>query len=94
MSEKQQQRVLRAGIYAEDGTLISDEHILTFDYTSDNTREREMPIKFLLSRAADRFNNQDVFLKLQEQRGKTSHFDDYTSHRFQLRRGIATDFDF
>ena len=38
--------------------------------------------------------NQDVFLKLQEQRGKTSHFDDYTSHRFQLRRGIATDFDF
>lgn len=94
VSEKQQQRVLRAGIYAEDGTLISDEHMLTFDYTSDNTREREMPLKFLLSRAADRFNNQDVFLKLQEQRGKTSHFDDYTSHRFQLRRGIATDFDF
>lgn len=94
VSEKQQQRVLRAGIYAEDGKLISDEHMLTFDYTSDNTREREMPIKFLLSRAANRFNNQDVFLKLQEQRGKTSHFDDYTSHRFQLRRGIATDFDF
>lgn len=94
VSEKQQQRLLRAGIYAEDGTLISDEHMLTFDYTSDNTREREMPLKFLLSRAADRFNNQDVFLKLQEQRGKTSHFDDYTSHRFQLRRGIATDFDF
>ncbi|MBZ4022878.1 TIGR02687 family protein [Rhodobacter sp. TJ_12] len=94
VSEKQQQRVLRAGIYAEDGTLISDEHMLTFDYTSENPREREMPIKFLLSRAADNFNNQDVFLKLQEQRGKTSHFDDYTSHRFQLRRGIATDFDF
>ncbi len=36
VSEKQQQRVLRAGIYAEDGTLISDEHLLTFDYTSDN----------------------------------------------------------
>lgn len=94
VSEKQQQRVLRAGIYAEDGTPISDEHMLTFDYTSDNTREREMPIKFLLSRAADRFNNQDVFLKLQEQRGKTSHFDDLTCHRFLLRRGIATDFDF
>lgn len=94
VSEKQQQRVLRAGIYAEDDTLISDEHMLTFDYTSDNSREREMPIKFLLSRAADHFNNQDVFLKLEEQRGKTSHFDEYTSHRFQLRRGIATDFDF
>ncbi|WP_413221033.1 BREX-1 system phosphatase PglZ type A [Tritonibacter mobilis] len=94
VSEKQQQRVLRAGIFAKDGTLISDEHLLTFDYTSDNPREREMPLKFLLSREADRFNNQEVFLKLQEQRGKTSHFDDYTSQRFQLRRGIATDFDF
>lgn len=94
VSEKQQQRVLRAGIFAQDGTLISDEHMLTFDYASDNPREREMPLKFLLSREADRFNNQDVFLKLQEQRGKTSHFDDYTSQRFQLRRGIATDFDF
>lgn len=94
VSEKQQQRVLRAGIYASDGTLISDEHSLTFDYTAENAREREMPIKFLLSRDADRFNNQDVFLKLQEQRGKTSHYDEYTSHRFQLRRGISTDFDF
>ena len=67
---------------------------LTFDYTSQNARERELPLKFLLSRDADRFNNQDVFLKLRERIGKTSHFEDYTSHRFQLRRGISTDFDF
>ncbi|PRY94294.1 BREX-1 system phosphatase PglZ type A [Donghicola tyrosinivorans] len=91
VSEKQQQRVLRAGIYAEDGTLISDEHTLTFDYTSENIREREMPIKFLLSRTADSFNNQDVYLRLAEQRGKTSHFDDYTSHRFHLSRGMDLD---
>lgn len=94
VSEKQQQRDLLAGIYAQDGTLISDEHQLAFDFTSQNPRERELPITFLLSRAADGFNNQDVFLKLRERVGKTSHFDDYTSHRFQLRRGISTDFDF
>ena len=94
VSEKQQQRDVLAGIYASDGTLISDEHQLTFDYTSQNARERELPIKFLLSRDADRFNNQDVFLKLRERIGKTSHFEDYTSHSFQLRRGISTDFDF
>lgn len=94
MSEKQQQRDLLAGIYAQDGTLISDEHQLTFDFTSPNPRERELPITFLLSREADRFNNQDVFLKLRERIGKTSHYEDYTSHRFQLRRGISTDFDF
>tara|TARA_R110000850_G_scaffold21488_2_gene63332 strand:+ start:756 stop:3257 length:2502 start_codon:yes stop_codon:yes gene_type:complete len=94
VSEKQQQRDLVAGIYAQDGTLISDEHQVTFDFTSQSPREREFPITFLLSREADRFNNQDVFLKLRERVGKTSHFEDYTSQRFQLRRGISTDFDF
>lgn len=94
VSEKQQQRDVLAGIYTSEGTLISDEHQLTFDYSSQNARERELPIKFLLSREADRFNNQDVFLKLRERIGKTSHYDDYSSHRFQLRRGISTDFDF
>ncbi|MCJ7872101.1 BREX-1 system phosphatase PglZ type A [Phaeobacter sp. J2-8] len=94
VSEKQQQRDLLAGIYASDGTLISDEHQLTFDFTSQNARERELPIKFLLSREADQFNDQDVFLKLRQRIGKTSHYEDYASHRFQLRRGITTDFDF
>jgi uncharacterized protein (TIGR02687 family) len=94
ISEKQQQRDLLAGIYASDGTPISDEHQLTFDFTSQNTRERELPIKFLLSREADQFNDQDVFLKLRQRIGKTSHYEDYASHSFQLRRGITTDFDF
>ena len=94
VSDKQQQRDLLAGIYAIDGTLISDEHQLTFDFTSQNARERELPIKFLLSREADQFNDQDVFLKLRQRIGNTSHYEDYASHRFQMRRGITTDFDF
>ena len=94
VSEKMRPRELLAGIYATDGTLISDEYTLLFDFRSENPREREMPRKFLLSRDADRFNNQDVILKLRERVGKTSHYQDYASHRFQLRRGITTDFDF
>lgn len=94
VSEKIQARDLMAGIYAADATLISDEHTLTFDYASPNAREREMPCKFLLTRAADDYNNQDVFLKLRERIGKTSHYQDYASQRLQLRRGISTDFDF
>jgi uncharacterized protein (TIGR02687 family) len=93
-SEKMQARELLAGIYATDGTLISDEHILQFDFASENPREREMPRKFLLSREADKFNNQDVLLKLRERVGKTSHYQYYAVHNFQLRRGITTDFDF
>ena len=93
-SEKMQARELVAGIYTSDETLISDEHVLQFDFTAENSREREMPRKFLMSRNADQYNNQDVFLKLRERVGKTSHYQDYTSHRFQLKRGITTDFDF
>lgn len=93
-SEKRQPRQLLAGIYAADGTLVSDKHDLTFDFGSENPRERELPLKFLLSRAADSYNNQDVFLKLRQRVGKTSHYDDYASHKFQLRRGLTTDFDF
>ncbi|MFK7848527.1 MAG: BREX-1 system phosphatase PglZ type A [Rhodothermales bacterium] len=94
VTDKVQARELVAGIYASDGKLISDEHTLTFDYRSDNPREREMPRKFLLSREADNFNNQDVYLKLRERISSTSHYQDYASHSFQLRRGISTDFDF
>ena len=94
VAEKMRPRELLAGIYAADGTLISDEVTLTFDFHSENPREREMPRKFLLSREADRFNNQDVVLKLRERVGKTSHYQDYASHRFELRRGLSTDFDF
>lgn len=94
VSEKMRPREVLAGIYATDGTLISDEYTLVFDFGSDNPREREMPRKFLLSREADRFNNQDVILKLRERVGKTRLYQDYATHRFQLRRGITTDFDF
>jgi uncharacterized protein (TIGR02687 family) len=94
VTDKLQQRQLRAGIYAADGVLISDTHELTFAFASDNPRERELPRKFLLSRKADQYNNQDVFLRLEERVGKTSHYQEYANQRFQLRRGIATDFDF
>lgn len=94
VSEKRQERQLRAGIFAGDGTLVSDIHDLTFASNSDNTREREKQQKFLLSRVADKFNNQDVFLRLEERVGKTSHYQEYASQRFQLKRGISADFDF
>lgn len=94
VSEKRQQRALLAGIYAEDGTVISDEHELLFDFTAENPRERELPLKLLLSRAADQFNNQTVLFKLRQRVGKTRHYEDYAAHSFQLRRGITSDFDF
>ncbi len=93
VSEKRQKRELRVGIFASDKTLISDQHDLEFDFSSENPRERELKVKLLLSRSADAYNNQDVFLKLQQRVGKTSHYEDYKSQPFQLRRGLSTDFD-
>jgi hypothetical protein len=94
VTEKRQPRQVTASIFANDGTLLSDEIELTFDFTSDNPREREMPRSFLLTRAADDYNNQAVFLKLRSRIGKTSHFEDHAVLQLLLKRGINTDFDF
>lgn len=94
VTEKRQPRQVTASIFSNDGMLLSDEVELTFDFTSDNPREREMPRSFLLTRAADAYNNQAVFLKLRSRIGKTSHFEDHAVLQLLLKRGINTDFDF
>ncbi len=94
VTEKQQPRQVHAAIFADDGTLISDEAELEFDFASENPRERELSRGFLLTKAADAYNNQTVFLKLRTRIGKTSHFEDHASQPLLLKRGISTDFDF
>ena len=94
VSEKLHARTLRAGLYAADGELISDTHDINFAFEAENPREREVNRKFVLSRKADQYNNQDVFLRLEERVGKTNHYQEHASQRFQLRRGIVSDFDF
>lgn len=94
VTEKTQARTLRAGIYAQSGELISDSHELVFDFRSENPREREIPVRFLLLRQADEFNGQEVILKLEERHGDTSHFREYRTARYTLRRSFSSDFDF
>jgi uncharacterized protein (TIGR02687 family) len=87
-------RQLQAGIYAQDDTPLSDIHTLNFDLTSENPREREVRVRFVLSRKADDVNNQTIYLKLKEQVPGTSHYKEYSSTPYQLRRSFTTDFDF
>ena len=93
-SDKVQPRTLRAGIYTQAGELISDRHELTFDLASDNPRDREMQVRFVLSRKADAANGQEVLLKLEERVGATSHYREYKSARYLVRRSFTSDFDF
>ncbi len=94
VSDKVRPRVLRAGIYAEDGTLLSDVHELRFDSASPDPRDREKPIRFLLSRQADAYNNQTILLKLEEPIPNTRRYKPYKSAIYRLRRSFTTDFDF
>ena len=93
-TEKVQPRRLRAGIYTQDGVLISDRHEMLFDLTSDNPREREIPVRFILTQKADEANEQDVFLRLEEKVKGTAHYRDYKRVRYILRRAFTSDFDF
>ena len=94
VTDKVQPRILRAGIYNKEGHLISDSHMLNFDYISDNAREREIKVRFVLSRLADAANGQDVSLRLEERIGDTSHYKEYKSIQYTIRRSFTTDFDF
>jgi uncharacterized protein (TIGR02687 family) len=94
VTDKLQSRKLRGGIYAQDGELISDSHELTFDLNSDNPREREVPVRFVLSRKADEANGQQVVLRLEELVEGTSHYREYKSLSYTIRRSFTSDFDF
>jgi hypothetical protein len=86
--------MLRAGIYTQNGDLISDRHDLVFDLSSENPREREIKVQFVLSQKADEANGQNVTLRLDEKLGSTSHYREYKSIRYLMRRSFTSDFDF
>ena len=94
VTEKRQSRRLRAGLYSLAGEAISDTHDLTFDQVSDNPREREVQVRFILSRKAEACNNQQVELRLDEPVDGTSHYARYLAVRYTIRRSFTSEFDF
>jgi len=94
VSDKCLPRELFIALYGRDGTLISERQQRTFDSPSHDTREREQTVQLILSREADAFNGQEVFLKLQERHGKTQTYKDYKTVTYTLRPRITRDFDF
>lgn len=93
-SEKLQPRTLSVGLYSEAGEALSDIQEVVFDRTSDNPREREHTVKLVLSRDADEYNGKQVYLRLKERIGATTHFTDYLNQTFTIRRSFEQDFDF
>jgi hypothetical protein len=89
-----QPRTLKAGIYDKEGKLISDTHEITFDFTSENPRDREVNLQFILTRKANDLNGQEVFLRLTQKMVGTSHEPEYKSLTYTIRRSFTSDFDF
>ncbi|MBT4198218.1 BREX-1 system phosphatase PglZ type A [Desulfobacula sp.] len=94
VTDKVQSRTLRAGIYSKDNELISDSHNLNFEFVSGNPRERELKIRFVLTKKADDLNEQEVYLRLEEQEPGTAYYKEYKSTRYVIRRSFTSDFDF
>lgn len=94
VTDKLQARKLRAGFYAQDGQLISDAHELLFDHASENPREREQKVQFVLTRDADKLSGQHVNLVINEPIDGTSQEQKYKSVSYLLRISFGSDFEF
>ncbi len=94
VTDKMRPRNLRVGIYTSTGKLISDQHDVLLDLTSDNPRERELKLRFVLTQEADSVNNEEVKLKLEEPVEGTNQYHDYKQLSYTIRRSFTSDFDF
>lgn len=94
VTEKVQPRTLRIGLYTREGKLISDSHDITFDLREESERDRERPVRLILSKEADAANGQHVYVRLLEREDGTSHDVEYESAEYVLRRSFTSDFDF
>lgn len=86
-------RTLRIGVFAKDGTVLSEIKTQTFDSKETEARQRETSLLLVLSHAADAFNNRDVDIRLEEVVAGTSHIITYKTHPLKLQKPFTSDFD-
>ena len=86
-------RRLSVGLFSASGELISNETEICFDLASEQTRDREIICSLVLTQNAEKYNGQEVVLKLRERESGTTYFVDYRTRKYQLRRQLM-DLDF
>lgn len=92
VTDKRAGRTLKAGLYGEDGVLLSNEEELIFDSASSAAAERETRLALSLNMTADKYSGQTVHFKLKARIAGTRGFKDYKQVGFQLKRYMGTDF--
>jgi hypothetical protein len=94
VTEKVLPRILRAGIYAEDGELLSDQFKYNFDIEQGSERQREVKHRFqLMAKASGKYKNQRVQLILEEPVEGTTKWKQYKEYYYTLNISFTNDFD-
>lgn len=93
VQEKVQARELRAGFYSKDNKPLSDQATIIFNSTYDEATMREKKYKFTLVASANKYNNQDVFLRLEERIANTNQFRLYKEFPYKMFISFTKDFD-
>ena len=86
-------RTLRVGLYAEDGTALSEIKTMECDSKDEEGRNREKSVILVLSHAADGHNNQTVQVRLEETLPGTAQTIIYKSHPIRIQKPFTSDFD-
>ena len=86
-------RTLRVGVFARDGTVLSEIKTQAFDSKDTEARQRETTMLLVLSHAADAFNNSEVELRLEETVPGTNQIVTYKTHILKLQKPFTSDFE-
>lgn len=94
VSESILPRTVRAGIYAEDGELLSDQFKYVFNIEDGSERQREVKHRFQLSaKASGKYKNQRVKLVLEEPVEGAAKWKQYKEYFYSLNISFTNDFD-
>jgi uncharacterized protein (TIGR02687 family) len=91
VTEKRRPIRLRIGLYAPDGTVLSNLEEREFGETAEDPRRRETTVRLILAKAADAYNDKDIRLVLT--RIGEGPERPYRTETFRLKRSISGDFD-
>jgi uncharacterized protein (TIGR02687 family) len=94
VTEKVLPRTIKAGIYADDGELLSDLFKYEFDIEEGSERQREVKHRFQLSsKSTGKYKNQRVKLVLEEPVEGSSKWKAYKDYAYSLNISFTNDFD-
>lgn len=95
VSEQVLARTIQAGIYAEDGELLSNLFKFNFDISEGSERQREVKYRFILNaKATGIYKNQRVKLILEEPVEGSTKWKVYKDYFYTLNISFTSDFDF